>query len=158
MAGDVVLVDTGPLVALLDPSDAARPTCRECLEALERSDLVTTEAVVTEAAYLLDFSIQSQAALLELLASGRPRVEALSPRDRLRAAELLGKYADLPMDYADATLVVLAERLRARRVFTLHDVEGYKHEEIAEMLGVTTGATKAQLHRARMLLREALNR
>src|SRR5882672_6727093 len=46
----------------------------------------------------------------------------------------------------------------AKRVFTLHDVEGYKHEEIAEMLGVTTGATKAQLHRARMLLREALNR
>lgn len=46
----------------------------------------------------------------------------------------------------------------ARRVFTLHDIEGYKHEEIAEMLGVTTGATKAQLHRARLLLREALNR
>ncbi len=46
----------------------------------------------------------------------------------------------------------------AKRVFTLHDVEGYKHEEIAEMLGVTTGATKAQLHRARMLLREALSR
>ena len=46
----------------------------------------------------------------------------------------------------------------ARRVFTLHDVEGFKHEEIAEMLGVTTGATKAQLHRARHLLREALNR
>jgi len=46
----------------------------------------------------------------------------------------------------------------ARRVFVLHDVEGYKHEEIAEMLGVTSGATKAQLHRARFLLREALNR
>ena len=46
----------------------------------------------------------------------------------------------------------------ARRVFVLHDVEGYKHEEIAEMLGVTSGATKAQLHRARRLLREALNR
>jgi RNA polymerase sigma-70 factor (ECF subfamily) len=46
----------------------------------------------------------------------------------------------------------------ARRVFLLHDVEGYKHEEIAEMLGVTAGATKAQLHRARLLLREALNR
>ncbi|MDB4917343.1 MAG: polymerase sigma factor, sigma-70 family [Gemmatimonadetes bacterium] len=46
----------------------------------------------------------------------------------------------------------------AKRVFTLHDVEGYKHEEIAEMLGVTTGATKAQLHRARMLLREALSK
>jgi RNA polymerase sigma-70 factor (ECF subfamily) len=46
----------------------------------------------------------------------------------------------------------------AKRVFVLHDVEGYKHEEIADMLGVTTGATKAQLHRARLLLREALNR
>ncbi len=42
----------------------------------------------------------------------------------------------------------------AREVFVLHDVEGYKHREIAEMMGVTTGTTKAQLHRARMLLRE----
>jgi RNA polymerase sigma-70 factor (ECF subfamily) len=46
----------------------------------------------------------------------------------------------------------------ARRVFVLHDVEGYKHEEIAEMLGITAGGSKAQLHRARMLLREALER
>ena len=46
----------------------------------------------------------------------------------------------------------------ARRVFVLHDVEGYKHEEIAEMLGITAGGSKAQLHRARYLLREALQR
>jgi RNA polymerase sigma-70 factor (ECF subfamily) len=46
----------------------------------------------------------------------------------------------------------------ARRVFTLHDVEGYRHEEIAEMLGITSGGSKAQLHRARLLLRGALNR
>jgi len=46
----------------------------------------------------------------------------------------------------------------ARKVFVLHDVQGYTHEEIAEMLGVTSGGCKAQLHRARMLLREALNR
>jgi RNA polymerase sigma-70 factor, ECF subfamily len=41
-------------------------------------------------------------------------------------------------------------------VFALHDVEGYKHEEIAEMLDITAGGSKAQLHRARRLLREAL--
>jgi RNA polymerase sigma-70 factor (ECF subfamily) len=41
----------------------------------------------------------------------------------------------------------------ARMIFLLHDVEGYRHEEIASLLGVTTGTTKAQLHRARMLLR-----
>jgi RNA polymerase sigma-70 factor (ECF subfamily) len=44
----------------------------------------------------------------------------------------------------------------ARMVFVLHDVEGYRHEEIARFLGVTTGTTKAQLHRARMLLRGVL--
>jgi len=46
----------------------------------------------------------------------------------------------------------------ARQVFVLHDVEGYKHEEIADMLGVTAGTTKAQLHRARMLLRRVLSK
>jgi RNA polymerase sigma-70 factor (ECF subfamily) len=45
----------------------------------------------------------------------------------------------------------------ARKVFVLHDVEGYTHDEIGAMLGVTAGGCKAQLHRARLLLREALN-
>jgi RNA polymerase sigma-70 factor (ECF subfamily) len=43
-------------------------------------------------------------------------------------------------------------------VFVLHDVEGYTHEEIGGMLGVTAGGCKAQLHRARMLLRRMLTR
>jgi RNA polymerase sigma-70 factor (ECF subfamily) len=46
----------------------------------------------------------------------------------------------------------------AKKVFVLHDVEGYTHEEIAGMLGVTSGGCKAQLHRARMLLRQVLSR
>lgn len=46
----------------------------------------------------------------------------------------------------------------ARRIFVLHDVEGYRHEEIAEMCGITSGGSKAQLHRARLLLRQALSR
>ena len=44
----------------------------------------------------------------------------------------------------------------AREVFVLHDIEGYKHEEIAELLGVTAGTSKSQLHRARMVLRDCL--
>jgi len=63
-----------------------------------------------------------------------------------------------PGDLLDLEEAVTKLPPGARRVFVLHDVEGYKHEEIAEMLGVTSGATKAQLHRARLLLREALNR
>ena len=46
----------------------------------------------------------------------------------------------------------------ARQVFVLHDIEGYRHEEIADMLGVATGTSKSQLHRARMALREHLDR
>ena len=47
---------------------------------------------------------------------------------------------------------------RARTVFVLHDVEGYAHHEIAEMTGMAEGTSKAQLHRARNLLRKALRR
>lgn len=46
----------------------------------------------------------------------------------------------------------------ARNVFVLHDVEGYKHHEIGSLLGLSTGTTKAQLHRARRILREALSK
>jgi len=46
----------------------------------------------------------------------------------------------------------------AREVFVLHDVEGYRHEEIAQLTGIAVGTSKAQLFRARRLLREALNR
>lgn len=46
----------------------------------------------------------------------------------------------------------------ARTVFVLHDIEGYKHREIAEMLGVTSGTSKAQLHRARMVMRKYVSR
>jgi RNA polymerase sigma-70 factor (ECF subfamily) len=59
------------------------------------------------------------------------------------------------MDVEDALVLLPAG---ARQVFVLHDVEGYRHEEIAGMLGVTTGTTKAQLHRARMLMRGHLER
>ena len=60
---------------------------------------------------------------------------------------------------ADAMALERAiERLppRARQVFVLHDIEGFKHAEIADQLGVTAGTSKAQLHRARQLLREEL--
>jgi RNA polymerase sigma-70 factor (ECF subfamily) len=87
-------------------------------------------------------------------------------RDRARTddsgdgdtVERLGKPAPLHVERMDLEAAIAKLPPGARRVFVLHDVEGYKHEEIAEMLGVTSGGSKAQLHRARMLLREALTR
>jgi RNA polymerase sigma-70 factor (ECF subfamily) len=59
------------------------------------------------------------------------------------------------MDLANAIAKLPAG---ARKIFVLHDVEGFKHEEIAQLMGITSGGSKAQLHRARLLLREALER
>ena len=64
----------------------------------------------------------------------------------------------VPGDRMDLERAIAALPPGARRVFVLHDVEGYRHEEIAERLGITAGGSKAQLHRARLLLRGALNR
>ncbi|MCC6930265.1 MAG: RNA polymerase sigma factor [Gemmatimonadaceae bacterium] len=69
-----------------------------------------------------------------------------------------GSQASVPGAAIDLEAAVTLLPPGARKVFVLHDVEGYKHEEIAGMLGITAGGSKAQLHRARHLLREALNR
>ncbi len=82
--------------------------------------------------------------------------------ERMAPLEAGGQVADTRPQRADADLgerlhraiEELAEGYRA--VFLLHDVEGYTHEEIGQMLGVTTGTSKAQLHRARGRLRETL--
>ena len=62
---------------------------------------------------------------------------------------------ELSLDFEEA-LARLPEG--ARQVFVLHDVEGYRHEEIARMLGVVPGTSKSQLHHARMALRRHLDR
>jgi RNA polymerase sigma-70 factor, ECF subfamily len=92
---------------------------------------------------------------------GRQRSRFEESDDEMGGMDALPGVVGMPLPPGDLLdLEEAIERLPAgaRRVFVLHDVEGYKHEEIADMLGVTSGATKAQLHRARLLLREALNR
>jgi RNA polymerase sigma-70 factor (ECF subfamily) len=76
--------------------------------------------------------------------------------DEEGADEVEGTIPIAPGEMLDVDAAVARLPAGARRVFVLHDVEGYKHEEIAEMSGVTVGACKAQLHRARMLLRRSL--
>ena len=65
----------------------------------------------------------------------------------------LPRTGDLAMDL-DGALAKLPDG--AREIFVLHDVEGYKHNEIAALLGISAGTSKAQLHRARMMLRKHL--
>ena len=83
-------------------------------------------------------------------------------RKRTVAGEIPLSVASARRDSVEIRLdfEVAIERLPdgAREVFVLHDVEGYKHREIADLIGITSGTSKSQLHRARMLLREHLDR
>jgi RNA polymerase sigma-70 factor (ECF subfamily) len=74
--------------------------------------------------------------------------------DALDMVTVLPARADLTVDF-DAAIEQLPPG--AREIFVLHDIEGYKHREIASMLDITTGTSKRQLHRARMLMRKYLN-
>lgn len=114
----MILVDAGPLVALLDRSDQHHARCREALRAL-RAPLVTVWPAVTEAISLLGFSAAAQQALLERVESEAPRVLSLDRSDLPRVRELMQKYADRGMDFADAALVRVAERERITTVFTV---------------------------------------
>ncbi len=89
----------------------------------------------------------------ESLARQRGRIQ--EGEEMLDRAETRRSHPELVMDFE-----VAIEKLppRARQVFVLHDVEGFKHQEIAAQLGVTTGTSKAQLHRARMALRKHVDR
>ncbi len=125
-----VLVDTGPLVAVVDVSDKDH---RRCVDALKRlsDSMISTWAVITEAAYLLGQTqnpVDSQDALLETLDRQVVVIAELGREDIPRIRALIRKYRDLPMDLADASLVRVAERDAIRQVFTLdrRDFEVYR--------------------------------
>jgi len=113
-----VLVDAGPLVALIDRGDDHHQRCVDALRGI-RDPLMTVWPAVTEAMYLLGPSWPAQAALWEMVESEAVALLPLDGDDVPRMAELMRKYKDLPMDLADAALVRVAERERIRHVFTL---------------------------------------
>jgi predicted nucleic acid-binding protein len=121
--GAELLLDTGPLVALLDSAERRHADCTATFSAW-RGSVVTTEAVVTEAAYLLASAGADGSVALEFCLRGGAVVKAWTDARAERAGELMRKYRDIPMDYADASLVALAEELGTPNVFTL-DLRGF---------------------------------
>jgi hypothetical protein len=113
------LVDTGPVVAYLDAGDPAHADVAARWDSF-RGQLVTTSAVITEAMHFVSTSPSGARHLADLVAASGMEVYDLSRPPELReAASLMEKYADTPMDFADATLVLLAEALHVREVLTL---------------------------------------
>ena len=114
----MILVDTGPLVALLDPKDDMHGPCAAVLRQL-RVPLRTTVPVLTEAFHLLDPGSTGAENLRRFVERGGVGVWFLDDAALARAMEVMRQYADHPMDLADASLVVAGERNATRRIFTL---------------------------------------
>ena len=127
----MILVDTGPLVALIHEDDNEHRICKDTFLTFSEP-LGTVWPVLTEALYLLNFSWEAQNALCEMIQVGAVEILPLGTDDVDRMRELMRTYRDLPMDLADAALVRVAERERLRRIFTLdrRDFQIYRPSRI----------------------------
>ena len=132
-----MLVDAGPLIAIVDSKDPHHSACVRTLESLVLP-FYTTWPVLTEVSHFITRrgSEQNRRAFWRLVRRGAIVPHDLVTADIPRLETLMQAYADRPMDLADASLVVLAERLENRRIFTLdtdfrvYRIGGRKHFEI----------------------------
>jgi uncharacterized protein len=116
MAGELLL-DTSALVSLLDRSQECHTECMLCFDEW-KGPVISTEAVLTEATQLLGGVPGGSRSCIDFFLGGGAVLVPSSASALRRARELLVQHADLPMGYAHATLVALAEELDTNRVLT----------------------------------------
>lgn len=114
----MILVDAGPLVALFDPKDGEHDYCAKLLKTLHEP-LWTTVPVLTEAFHMLGPESVGSDRVRDFVERGGLSVWFLDDAALTRAFELMEQYGDHPMDLADASLIVAAETLGTRKVFTI---------------------------------------
>jgi uncharacterized protein len=114
----MILIDTGPLAALFDPKDAQHQRCVTALRAV-REPIRTTVPVLTEAFHMLGPGTVGSDRLREFVVKRGLSMWWFDPITLSRAFELMDVYSDHPMDLADASLIVAAETLATRKVFTI---------------------------------------
>jgi predicted nucleic acid-binding protein len=117
VAGELLL-DTGGLVSLLDRTQTRHRACVRVLEKWTRP-VLTTEAVITEATHLVGRLPGGVSTVLQFILEGGALLVPGSEGALRRADAIVRRYADLPLDYADATLVVLAEDVGTPHIMTL---------------------------------------
>lgn len=138
----MILVDTGPLVALFEPTDPMHIGCKMILKTIVKGPLWTTVPVLTEAFHMLDPGSRGSDQLRQFVQRGGISVWFMDPGNLTRCFDLMKRYADHPMDLADASLVTAAESLPTRRIFTIDRGDfstyrirhGHRHEAF-EILG-----------------------
>jgi predicted nucleic acid-binding protein len=113
-----VLIDSGPLIALFDANDDFHLASVQFIKS-NKYELITTIASITEVLHMLDFNRNAQIDFLNWIEAGAVSVEPIAVDDFQRIRKLIIKYSDLPMDFADACLVFLAEKLDIDKVATI---------------------------------------
>lgn len=114
----MVIVDTGPLVALFDEAEPAHKHCHAVLKKQTHA-LLTTWPVLAEVFYLLGGWDRGQGKFWDFVLSGAVHVNEIPEELYPRMHELMKKYSDKPMDLADASLVAIAEYHHIKKIFTL---------------------------------------
>lgn len=115
----VWLIDTGPLVAYLDAADPAHDRVTDVVDEYPGRP-ISTAAVITETMHFIAGAPDGPKHLADLvMRSGMRIFDVCQPPDLREAARLMGRYADTPMDFADATLVLLADALEEYEILTL---------------------------------------
>lgn len=117
----MVIVDTGFWLALANSKDDAHRTATKLFQSLENEEFITTWCVVTETCYLMQkrVGVDAPKLFIRKIALGYLQIFDLNPSHCLRIEELMQKYKDLPMDLADASLVILAEELGHGRILSV---------------------------------------
>jgi len=113
-----ILVDAGPLIALFDSSEKHHRGIRAFLKK-NPYRYVSTIAVFTEVSHMLDFNTAAQHDFYEWVMYKGVFISDINQNDMYRLVELTNKYADVPMDLADATLVITAEKTGIHEIISL---------------------------------------
>ena len=115
-----IIIDTGHLLALMNPRDKDHLICLNFFKSFE-GKIFIPEAVITETAYFLGkrVSVEAQIQLLDFIFKGGFSIISQTENMLLRETELIKKYKNVPMDFADATIVAFAEESKIYDIFTL---------------------------------------
>ena len=137
---NIAVIDAGPLIALFDKSDTYHQKVRHRLEEYRKhvhGRLITTWPIITEVTYILKTHVHLEAQLdfLKWITIGGIEMFDLQKDHLSKIIELQKKYSDLSMDFADATLLIVAESLDVNKVFSIdkdfsiYRILGKKHLE-----------------------------
>jgi uncharacterized protein len=122
------LIDSGPLIALFDKDDKYHSPAIDFVKSY-RGVLLTTWPVVTEVLHMLDFCVNAQLNFLRWIDNGGLTVLSFSQPHVKRLIEMSEKYSDVPMDFADATLILVSEIENVNDIVTI-DSDFYIYRNI----------------------------